>query len=130
MHLLASLLRTCRTSSRLIQSVMLAFVLNLGVAIAAPALQAANLSPDQQMICVGTGGMKIITFASDGSVSDLQTTNGSDCPLCTALLALVSTGQYQPDIRATLSDKPIPIKLAAHATSQSRAPPARAPPAI
>jgi hypothetical protein len=130
MQPLASLLRTCRTSSRLIQSVMLAFVLSLGVAIVTPAIQAANLSPDQQIICVGSGGMKVITFAADGSAQEVQTDHDSHCTMCGTLQAMPLAGHIQQGLQAILPAKPIAIRLVAHAAFQSRAPPARAPPAI
>jgi hypothetical protein len=128
MPTLASLFRTCRTSSRLIQSVMLAFVLSLGVAIAAPAVQAANLAPDQQIICVGSGGMKVITFAADGTALETQTTHGLDCPLCMAVLAPAPVGQAQQGLQAIGFDPPSWTSTPVQFIFEPRAPPARAPP--
>jgi hypothetical protein len=123
-------IRDSRQSSRLIQSVLLAFVLGLGAAAAAPAIAAANLSPDQQIICLGTGGMKVISFAADGAASEAQTVHASDCTMCGALQATLPAGHIQQGLQATLFDKPIPTRLAAHTIFESRAPPARAPPSI
>jgi hypothetical protein len=112
----------------LIQSVVLAFVLSLGVAIAAPAVQAASLSPDQQIICAGSGGMKTITFATDGSALEIQTTHGLDCPLCLALQAPSPAAQAQQCLQAISQAQPVWIGAHLHPIFESRAPPARAPP--
>jgi hypothetical protein len=128
MQTLTSLLRTCRHSTRLIQSVALAFVLSLGVAIAAPAVQAHNLTPDQQIICVGAGGMKLVTFAADGVISDTQTLQGSDCPLCAALQALPPTDQSTLSLPSTPFARPIWRGFALAVQPPLHAPPARAPP--
>jgi hypothetical protein len=128
MQSLTSLLHACRTSNRLIQSVMLAFVLSLGVAIASPAVQAANLSPDQQIICVGSGGMKVITFAADGTATESPTTHGLDCPLCMAVLAPAPASQAQQGLQAIRYAQPVQHGVQPHSIFESRAPPARAPP--
>ncbi len=128
MSALLRLLQYSRQSSRLIQSVLLAFVLSLGVAMAGPAVQAANLTPDQQVICLGSGGMKVVTFAADGSVIESQTTHGSQCLLCGALLAPPPAAHLEQGLQANSPAKPIPTWPAPHSTFQSRAPPARAPP--
>ena len=107
---------------------MLAFVLSLGVAIAAPAVRAANLSPDQQLICVGAGGMKVITFAADGTATESQTTHGLDCPLCMAVLAPAPASQAQQGLQAIGFTQPIFYAVQPHSIFESRAPPARAPP--
>lgn len=127
---LLQFIRDSRQSGRLIQSVMLAFVLGLGAAAATPAIQAANLSPDQQIICLGTGGMKVITFAADGSAQEVQTDHTSDCNMCGALQAMLPAEHIQQGLAVIPFDKPIPTRFAAHTIFESRAPPARAPPAI
>ena len=128
MSALLRLLHYSRQSGRLIQSVLLAFVLSLGVAIAAPAVQAANLTPDQQIICVGSGGMKVITFAADGTALETQTTHSLDCPLCMASGALPPTSQSTRGLPAIAFAQPMLQGVQAHSIFESRAPPARAPP--
>ncbi len=128
MQLLASLLQTCRTSSRLIQSVALAFVLSLGVAIAAPVVQAANLSPDQQLVCAGSGGMKVITFAADGTAQEADSAHGLDCLFCGVLQAIAPTNHIQQGLQAIHFEQPLWISSSTHQIFESRAPPARAPP--
>ena len=127
---LTSLLHACRTSNRLIQSVLLAFALSLGVAIASPAVQAANLAPDQQIICVGSGGMKVITFAADGTTLESQTTHDLDCPLCMASGLPPPVSQSVLGLQAIGFAQPILYAVQPHSIFESRAPPARAPPAI
>lgn len=130
MHSLLRLLHLSRQSGRLIQSVALAFVLSLGVAIAAPALQAQNQSPDTQVICLGQGGMKTVTFAADGTAVEVQTVHGLDCPLCGALPPLLLARLVQIDMQ-TLALLPQPTASAATVNSPKRlTPPARAPPAF
>ena len=107
---------------------MLAFVLSLGVATAAPAVQAGNLSPDQQLVCVGNGGMKIVTFAADGSAQEADSAHGLDCSMCGALQALPFAGQYQHGLEAACFAEPIWTSSTKHLIFESRAPPARAPP--
>jgi hypothetical protein len=112
----------------LIQSVLLAFALSLGVAIASPAMQAANLSPDQQIICVGSGGMKVITFAADGTALEAQTTHGLDCPLCGACGVIPPTSQSTLGLQTIGFAPPVLYAVQPHSIFESRAPPARAPP--
>jgi hypothetical protein len=112
----------------LIQSVLFAFALSLGVAIAAPAVQAANLSPDQQMICVGAGGMKVVTFATDGSAQEVKTAHGLDCPLCAACGAIPPTSRSRLGLQTIGFAPPVFYAVQPHNIFESRAPPARAPP--
>jgi hypothetical protein len=83
-----SLFHCYRQSRRLIQTVAAAFVLSLGVAIAAPALQTNTGSPDSQLICLGNGGMKTVTFAADGTTTESPLAHNATCLLCSAVLAL------------------------------------------
>jgi hypothetical protein len=112
----------------LIQSVALAFVLSLGVAIAAPAVQASQLSPDQQLVCAGSGGMKVITFAADGSAQEAQAAHGVDCLFCGALQAIVPASHIQQGLQAIHFEQPLWTSATSHPIFESRAPPARAPP--
>jgi hypothetical protein len=128
MSALLRLLHYSRQSGRLIQSVLMAFVLSLGVAIAAPAVQAANLTPDQQIICVGSGGMKVITFAADGTALETQTTHSLDCPLCMVPALLPPATQSGFALPAIAFAQPMLHGVQPHSTFESVAPPARAPP--
>jgi hypothetical protein len=128
MHSLLRLLSLSRQSGRLIQSVALAFVLSLGVAIAAPALQAQNQSPDTQVICLGQGGMKTVTFAADGTATEVQTAHGQQCLLCGALLALPHASQSRSSLQTMRFAQPL-LAVAPRTTAfEYRTPPSRAPP--
>jgi hypothetical protein len=129
MFRLSSFFNTCRSSHRLIQAVALAFVLSLGVAVAAPALQTANLSPDTQVICLGNGGMKTVTFAADGTATEVQTAHSPSCLLCAALQALPLAGQVGIGLAAASFAHSRTATTPAPRVFESRIPPARAPPA-
>jgi hypothetical protein len=126
MSRLLALLQHCRQSGRLIQSVALAFVLSLGVAIASPLVNPQNT----QLICSASGGMKVITFADDGTTTEKTSTHGLDCPLCAVSMGMPPASQLECGLQAFMPAKPITTRLVAHSTFQSRAPPARGPPAI
>jgi hypothetical protein len=91
-------------------------------------MQAANLSPDQQIICVGLGGMKVITFAADGTAVEVQTTHGLDCPLCAACGAIPPTSRSTLGLQTIGFAPPVLYAVQPHSIFESRAPPARAPP--
>ncbi|MDI9334017.1 MAG: hypothetical protein QM533_06540 [Cytophagales bacterium] len=126
-HLL-HFLQYARRSHRLIQSVALAFVLSLCAAIASPVVQAQSLSPDQQFICLGTGGMKLVTFAADGTAQDAQIAHTLDCPLCLALQAPSPAIQARQSLPAIPHAQPLWIRVSAAIIFENRTPPARAPP--
>jgi hypothetical protein len=128
MFRLPQLFNTCRSSNRLIQAVALAFVLSLGVTLAAPAMQAANTSPDTQVICLGNGGMKTVTFAADGTATEVQTTHSPNCLLCAALQALPLTGQVGIGLAAASFAHSDTATAPEPRAFESRSPPARAPP--
>ena len=115
MNRLLALLHLSRTSNRLIQSVLLTFVLSLGVAIAAPAMQAANLSPETQIICLGNGGMKTVTFAADGTATEVQTAHGQQCLQCVALQALLVQNHTELDL-SNSPDSPVRVYQREHRT--------------
>jgi Protein of unknown function (DUF2946) len=125
---LAHFLCYARQSNRLIQSLALAFVLSLGVAVAAPAVQAAHLSPDQQIICTGTGGMKVITFAADGSAQETSAAHGLDCLLCGVLHAIAPASPIPQGSQTIHFEQPVWTSPSYRSIFESRAPPARAPP--
>jgi hypothetical protein len=124
-----SLFHCYRQSRRLIQAVAAAFVLSLGVAIAAPALQTNTASPDSQVICLGNGGMKTVTFAADGSAVEVVTQHGLHCLLCAALLGLPPRNQAHSGLPAMHHVQPQPVSSTQPEHIKFRTPPARAPPA-
>ena len=58
------------------------FVLSLGVAVASPIVKPQNIL----LICTGTGAMKVLVQAEDGT-ADVQVHSSLDCPLCATLAA-------------------------------------------
>ena len=128
MNRLLALLHLSRGSNRLIQSLLLAFVLSLGVAIAAPAMQAGNLSPETQIICLGQGGMKTVTFAADGTATEVQTAHGQQCLQCVALQALPPAAQSGSALQSIDHAQPKLVAAAQPTAFEARTPPARAPP--
>lgn len=123
-------LTLCRQSTRFIAAVTAAFVLSIGVSIAAPALQAVNLSPDTQVICLGQGGMKTVTFAADGTATEIQTAHGQQCLLCAALQALPPTSQARSGLRTMDHAQPQLAVTVQPTLFEFRTPPARAPPTL
>jgi hypothetical protein len=130
MFRLSSFFNTCRKSHRLIQAVAFAFVLSLGVTVAAPAMQAANTSPDTQVICLGNGGMKTVTFAADGTATEVQTVHSPNCLLCATLQALPPTNQSSIGIQGTRVLQSASRLDLFESTFKRRSPPARAPPQL
>ena len=122
------LLQLCRQSTRLIQAVTLAFVLSWGAAAATPAIQAHNLSPDQQLICMGTGGMKLVTFAADGTATESAQPHVSQCLLCAALQALPLASHAGIGLQAMATAQPLLVAIPTRSDFECRTPPARAPP--
>jgi hypothetical protein len=96
--------------------------------MATPAIQAQNISPDMQVICLGNGGMKTITFAADGTAQETQTAHGPPCLQCAALQALPPTSQASIGLQATSTEKPFPTLALGQYAFEFRYPPARAPP--
>ena len=122
-------LQTLRNSHQLMRLVLVWFVLSLGAAIASPLInpQAAEL------ICTGTGVMKLLVKNADGTVDEGGTEVASrmlDCPLCASVTA------PPPAAKATAEpDQPLGYVLqsipAAHIAARTAAPPpGRGPPAF
>ncbi len=114
-------LRQARTLARL---VLAWFALTLGVALAAPAVQPQVL----QMVCTGTGVMKMVAVQDGGAVQQ-SPSHTLDCSLCTPAApppAVVQAGtQAQPLAHAVQ-----PIPSARHAARVAAPLPARGPPLL
>ena len=101
------------------------FALSIGVAIASPVINPSK----SQLICSGSGVMKMVVLQDDGSTEEIAT-RMLDCPLCASFGApppkrVVSAQAAQPLGYAL---QPIP---AAHIAAITGAPPpARGPPAF
>ena len=70
-----------RRAQNLARLVLVLFVMSLGTAIAAPMVNPQAT----QLICTGTGVMKVITMTDDGAQE--VSSQSMDCPLCASLAA-------------------------------------------
>jgi hypothetical protein len=118
-------MRTLRHFTILARLVLAWFVLSLGVAVASPIVK----PQDVLLVCSGSGAMKVLVKADDGSTSEVAGTS-MDCPLCASVsapppLARMDVEPAQPLAYALQA---IP---AAHIAARTAAPlPPRGPPSI
>ena len=75
-------MQTLRRFTMITRLVLAWFVLSLGVAVASPIVKPQNIL----LICTGTGAMKVLVQAEDGT-ADVQVHSSLDCPLCATLAA-------------------------------------------
>src|SRR4051812_29890844 len=71
-------MQALRNARRIARLVLAWFALSLGVAIAAPMVQPANI----EVVCSGSGALKLLVKGDGGST---QSTHKLDCPLCAGL---------------------------------------------
>jgi hypothetical protein len=122
-------LQSLRKAYGITRTVLVLFVLSLGVAIASPLVNPQAT----ELICTGTGVMKLLVKNSDGTVGDGGTEVASrmlDCPLCASVsapppAAKESAEAAQPPgyLKQTLPASHIAVRTAAP-------PPGRGPPAF
>lgn len=122
-------LQSLRSAHRITRLVLVWFVLSLGAAIASPLVNPQAT----ELICTGTGVMKVLVINADGTIDDGGTEVASrmlDCPLCASVSA------PPPAARATAEPaQPLGYVLqsipAAHIAALTAAPPpGRGPPAF
>ena len=122
-------LQTLRNSHQLMRLVLVWFVLSLGAAIASPLVNPQST----ELICSGTGVMKVLVKNADGTIDDGGTEVASrmlDCPLCASVSA------PPPAAKATAAPAQplghvLPTIPAAHIAARTAAPPpGRGPPAF
>ncbi|HMS26231.1 MAG TPA: hypothetical protein PKC80_02525 [Burkholderiaceae bacterium] len=79
-------MQTLRSAQHLARLVLVWFALSLGVAIASPVVNPQDL----QMVCSGSGGMKLIVGNANANIDLEQDTTllSMDCPLCATGLAI------------------------------------------
>jgi hypothetical protein len=118
------LMRTLRHFTFISRLVLAWFVLSLGVAVASPIVKPQDIL----LVCTGSGAMKMLVKAADGSASDVAS-NGMDCPLCAALGApppQVTVRVLSPMGLAYVADLDAD---APHPRRSAASPPPRGPPA-
>jgi hypothetical protein len=117
-------MQALRHAQRLAKFVLVWFVLSLGAAIASPLIKPQAI----ELICSGSGAMKVLIKSDDGSVTTSSHT--LDCPLCAQISA------PPPAIHPhTAPSQPLAYALrsipAAHIAARTAAPlPARGPPTL
>ena len=112
-----------RHAAQLTRLVLVWFALSVGVAIASPVLNPKGVD----MVCTGTGVMKLVVQGDDDSAASAKT---MDCPLCTPMAA------PPPEFNTTLT-QPSPLAhalqplAAAHIAAITAPPlPSRGPPEL
>jgi hypothetical protein len=112
-----------RHAIQLTRLVLVWFVLSIGVAIASPVLNPKGVD----MVCTGTGTMKLVVLGDDDGAASAKT---MDCPLCVAISA------PPPEFNTTLT-QPSPLAHAlqplavAHIAAITAPPlPSRGPPEL
>ncbi len=118
-------MQTLRHFSHFSRLVLVWFVLSLGVAVASPIVKPQDIL----LVCTGSGAMKVLVQADDGSTTEVVSGH-VDCPLCATLSA--------PPPVVRLSAEPTqPLAYAlqaipsAHIAARTAAPlSARGPPAV
>jgi hypothetical protein len=114
---------TLRNAIQITRLVLVWFALSVGVAIASPVITPKGMD----MVCTGTGMVKLVVQGEDDSVASAKT---MDCPLCTSFIA------PPPESNSTLT-QPSPLAhavqpiAAAHIAALTAPPlPSRGPPAL
>jgi hypothetical protein len=115
-------MQSLRRALTLVRLVLAWFVLAIGVAVASPIVQPQAM----ELICSGSGVMKIVVKAEDGTAQPAGHT--LDCPLC-------AHGASPPPVVKASTEPPHPLShalrpiVAAHLAWATAAPlPARGPP--
>nr|MDP2191234.1 DUF2946 domain-containing protein [Rhodoferax sp.] len=117
-------LQILRNAHLIARFVLVWFALSIGVATASPIVKPQAM----ELICTGSGVMKLLVKTDDGSTKAGSHT--LDCPLCPSI------GAPPPVARQAAGPVPVPAHAlqgipAAHIASLSAAPlPARGPPAF
>ena len=118
-------MQTLRHFTFLSRLVLAWFVLSLGVAVASPLVKPQNIL----LVCTGSGAMKMLVQADDGSAAELPA-NTLDCPLCVPAAAPPPCEHWaaEPVQPLAYALQAIP---SAHIAARTAAPlPARGPPSL
>ena len=118
-------MQTLRNAHLIARFVLVWFALSIGVAIASPIVKPQGMA----LICTGTGVMKVLVKADDGSTKEVATKT-MECPLCATVSA-------PPPVTSQTAEPVQPLAYvmqripAAHIAAVTGAPPpARGPPAF
>ena len=111
-----------RNAKLIARFVLVWFALSIGVAIASPLVKPQSM----QLICSGSGAIKVVTTSADGTTP--ASSHTLDCPLCAGFGAPppVSVWKFEPIQPLAYALRSI---ASAHIASATAAPlPARGPP--
>jgi hypothetical protein len=117
-------MQALRRAQLLAKFVLVWFVLSIGAAIASPLVKPQSI----ELICSGSGAMKVLIKSDDGSFT--TSSHALDCPLCAQISA------PPPLIHQSIApSQPLAYALrsipSAHITARTAAPmPARGPPTL
>jgi predicted glycosyltransferase len=117
-----NLLQTLRRATALARWVLLGFVLSLGVAIASPIVNPQAT----QLICSGSGVMKVIVISADGSTE--VTSQSMDCPLCVSIISPTPIAPVAIASPAQQNFKILAFHTIFNTKPSTSPPPARGPP--
>jgi hypothetical protein len=101
------------------------FVLSLGVAVASPIVKPQDIL----LVCTGSGAMKVLVKAADGSASEAAS-NSMDCPLCAPVAAPPPVEYWAVEAAQPLAYALQGIPSAHIAARTAASLPARGPPAF
>ncbi len=113
-------LRHARFLTRL---VLVWFALAIGVAVAAPVLRSGAL----ELVCSGSGAMKLVVKGQDGQALPLG--HALDCPLCVQMHAPPPAAQAQCVAPVAVLEPVRTLVVTRVAVLTAAPPPARGPPA-
>ena len=117
-------MQTLRNAHLIARCVLVCFALFIGASVASPLVNPT----DVQMVCVASGGMKLVSTSDDGA--EVQTSAGMDCPMCASVSPPLPLFEFSLTPPSPLAHALEPI-VAAHLASATAPPlPSRGPPAL
>ncbi len=118
-------MQTLRNAHLIARFVLVWFALSIGVAIASPIVKPQGM----ELICTGTGVMKVLVKADDGTTKEVAT-KMTDCPLCATVGAPPPVTRLNAEPVQPLAYVMQSIPSAHIAALTGAPPPARGPPAF
>ena len=119
------LLQTLRSAHRITRFMLVWFAMSIGAAIASPLINPQST----ELICSGSGVMKVLVKNADGSSTEVVA-RMLDCPMCATLGAPPPLQKNFSHPVQPLGDALQPIPAAHIAAITGAPPPARGPPAL
>jgi len=117
-------MQTLRNARSLARFVLLWFALALGAAVASPLVRPQSV----QLVCTGSGAVKVLSLADDGTVQ--STGHLLDCPLCVVAGAPPPERPRAVQPRQPLSRMSVAVRVACPDARCAPPLPPRGPPAV